>query len=241
MSIEYSEDNLSWNSIGSLTYGPGFAYQTLTIPTFNPVPTIFYLKLKMTGTAGSPAQAQLNNLKIDADLSAETVSIAPSSIQNILTNVNGTLLTATELPANASSREWKYSTSSGSGYTSFATSQTTTSYTPNFSTIGTYYVICESNFSGTTTVSNEVRINVTAPLGVDELNTPLSLVYFNNILHIQTVDENYQISIYNISGQLILKENNITTYDFSRLEQGIYIVNMTSELDQKSTLKISNF
>ncbi len=86
-------------------------------------------------------------------------SVNPPDAQNIVTNTDGTQLTVTE-NGLASSREWKYSTTSGGPYQSFSPAQTDTVYTPNFSTVGTYYVVCQSDFNGTTVTSNEVQINV---------------------------------------------------------------------------------
>lgn len=88
-------------------------------------------------------------------------SIAPASAQSILTNTNGNQLTVTESPA-ATSREWKYSTNSGSGYVSFGTAETGTSYTPNFSSAGNYYIICQSVINGLTAISNEVLVSVSS-------------------------------------------------------------------------------
>ena len=88
-----------------------------------------------------------------------TNSIAPSANQNLIENQAGTDLTVTESPT-AGSREWKFSATSGSGYASFATAETGTTYTPQFATAGTYYVVCESTISGITVTSNEVIINV---------------------------------------------------------------------------------
>jgi len=90
-----------------------------------------------------------------------TNSIAPTATQNLVTNQTGTLLTVAESPT-ASSREWKYTTTSGSGYTSFGTAETGTTYTPMFASVGTYYVVCQSTYGGNTATSNEVQVNVTA-------------------------------------------------------------------------------
>jgi hypothetical protein len=99
---------------------------------------------------------------------ANTVTISPSATQNLLTGQDGTMLTATESPSSASSREWQWSTTSGSGFASFGTPETGTSYTPNFANLGTYYVICESDFAGDVQVSNEVTIMVPSSAGIDE-------------------------------------------------------------------------
>ena len=93
-------------------------------------------------------------------VSANSNSIAPTEIQYLEVNQNGPVLTVSETPATADNREWKFSTTSGSGYGSFTTPQTATTYTPNFSAQGIYYVVCESNFGGTIVTSNEVKIIV---------------------------------------------------------------------------------
>lgn len=242
LSVEYSEDNSSWTQIGSVSFGAGFGQQTLIVPTFAPGPIDFYLKAKIVGVVGMPSTATFNNLKIDAELSTESVSISPTSTQNILTSTNGTTLTANEAPSTATSREWKYSSTSGSGYASFGSAETGTTYTPNFDNAGTYYVVCESTFSGNAIVSNEVQIVVSSsPSSVEELDATNQLLYFNNTLSVIMENNDYEISIYNISGQLILQENNLINYNFSDLDKGIYIVNMISKSGEQMTIKVSNF
>lgn len=88
-------------------------------------------------------------------------SIAPASPQSILVNTNGTQLTVTETPA-ATGREWKYSTTSGSGYVSFVPAQTGTTYTPNFNTGGIYYIVCQSVINSVNVTSNEVSVSVSS-------------------------------------------------------------------------------
>ncbi|MBK8658171.1 MAG: T9SS type A sorting domain-containing protein [Bacteroidetes bacterium] len=86
-------------------------------------------------------------------------SVLPSSDQSILYNTNGTTLTV--IASQNATHEWKYSTTSGSGYTSFNPAQTATTYTPNFSLPGTYYVVCVSrNQYSDDVTSNEVMIEV---------------------------------------------------------------------------------
>ncbi len=84
-------------------------------------------------------------------------SIAPATPQNIHTGVNGTVLTVTEKSA-PTSRTWYYGTSQSNYY---STGVTATTYTPNFSTTGRFYVVCQSVWSCATIQSNYVRINVT--------------------------------------------------------------------------------
>ena len=90
------------------------------------------------------------------------VAIAPTTDQALATNANGTTLTATETPAGTS-RQWYYSLTSGSGYTTALGGATGTTYTPNFATAGTYYVVIQTTFGTCSVFSNEVKVTVTAP------------------------------------------------------------------------------
>lgn len=86
-------------------------------------------------------------------------SIAPASPQSLLVNASGSQLTVTE-SATATTREWKYTTTSGSNYQSFSPAQTSTTYVPQFATAGNYYVVCVSTISAVAVTSNEVQISV---------------------------------------------------------------------------------
>jgi hypothetical protein len=238
LSIEYSEDNSLWTNIGSQVYGAGFAQQSLIIPTFAPGPTNFYLKIKMTGTIASPSQAVINNFRIDADLTTESVSISPMAEQNILVGVNGNVLTANEAPSAAVSREWKYSTTSGSGYVSFATAQTASTYTPNFASVGTYFVVCESTFAGSTLISNQVQINVSASSGIDVNDIDYNVTIIQSDLIIITEKTNYNVSIFSLSGQLIHQAANLKTLDLNSWEEGAYLVNISDDQGLSKTTKL---
>jgi hypothetical protein len=240
VSVLISADNVSYTQIGSQVFGAGFSTSTLVIPTVNPPSTTFYLKLKMVGTFASPAQSNFNNLKIDAVLSStNSVSISPITTQNILTNANGSVLTATEAPSAATSREWKYSTTSGSGYVSFSPTQTGTTYTPNFATAGTYYVVCVSNFSGDSQTSNQVQINVTAPAALEDFTIGANVRYANGMLNVITPIQNYNVQIFDINGKLIVSEQNLKSFDFAGNNPGIYFVSFYYNGERK-TLKIAH-
>ncbi|MCS6935706.1 MAG: PCMD domain-containing protein [Chitinophagales bacterium] len=88
--------------------------------------------------------------------------VTPAGNQSIPINTNGNPLTVTET-SPATSRQWKYGTSPGGPYQAFTPSQTGITYTPNFSTAGTYFVVCESVINGNTVTSNAVEIEVFTP------------------------------------------------------------------------------
>lgn len=128
---------------------------TATIPAGTPAGTGYRIRVVSSNPALTAADNG-NNLTI---INVSN-SIAPSAVQTIAANTNGNALTVTET-AGIVSREWKYSTVSGSGYVSFNPVQTGNTYTPNFATAGTYYVVCISTYPGSVSVtSNEVQVNV---------------------------------------------------------------------------------
>jgi len=162
------------------------------------------------------------------------VEIAPSANQNITVNTDGTQLTVTET-GTASGREWKYSTTSDGPYTSFSPAQTGTSYTPNFATAGTYYVVCESTFGDVSFTSNEVRINVN-PSGVNDSYAERLNIYPNPsngsfVISDETVTS-YRVEIFNAQGSLVLSKefNNVDSPQEIILEtKGLYIVNLIAD------------
>ena len=161
------------------------------------------------------------------DPNNNTVTITPSAMQTLLTGEDGDLLTATETPSSASSREWKVSTTSGGPYTAFNPAETSTTYTPNFLSIGTYYVICESDFSGDVQISNEVVIDVPSSAGIESEN--LNFKIFNNEgivqLLFKTETSNALLNLYTLDGKQVYQKNvnQGMSYHHVNAPQGVYI------------------
>lgn len=125
-----------------------------SIPSSTPAGTGYRIRV----IASSPVVLGNDN-GIDLVVDQFSNSVAPPATQNILFNTNGTALVV--FASQSSTQEWKYSTVSGSGYVSFNPAQTGSSYTPNFATPGTYYVVAVStNQYSDAVTSNEVQINV---------------------------------------------------------------------------------
>lgn len=126
-----------------------------TIPAGTATGSGYRIRVK-TNTPALTAAANTSNISI----TLVSNSVTPSTAQTIGAGTDGSALTAVETPA-AVTREWKFSTTSGSGYQSFTTAQTGTTYVPNFANAGTYYVVLVSTYAGGLTVtSNEVVVNV---------------------------------------------------------------------------------
>lgn len=160
------------------------------------------------------------------DPGSNSVTISPASTQTILLGEDGSLLTANELPGSADSRDWKYSLTSGSGYVSFTVPETGINYLPNFDIIGTYYVICESDFSGDIQVSNEVTIHVPSAAGIHSSEFDFTISAQNDIIQIQCDQIDHAIfNLYTLGGKLVYQSNIVdsnTTFNVN-LESGVYI------------------
>jgi hypothetical protein len=137
---------------GTATLNGGTGSITATIPATVAGGTGYKIRVNAAGVIGTGDQA----------ITINNVAVAPTADQTLATNANGTTLTATETPAS-SSRQWYYSTTSGSGYTTAIAGAMGLTYTPNFSAAGTYYVVVQTAFGACSVFSNEVKITVVAP------------------------------------------------------------------------------
>jgi len=140
-------------NIGTLTSDASSGSISATIPANTPTGTGYRIRV----ISSSPARTGSDN-GTNLTVNLATSSIAPAGVQNINVNANGTALTVTEFPT-AVSRTWYYGTVSGGPYPT-STGVTTTTYTPNFATQGTYYVVCISTFACGAITSNQVQVNV---------------------------------------------------------------------------------
>ncbi|MBD3637913.1 MAG: T9SS type A sorting domain-containing protein [Crocinitomicaceae bacterium] len=236
ISFEYSTDGTNYTVIANDSWG-AYAEQTMSLVGYTSAQSNFFIRIKVEGVIGSPSKMQLKSFWMNSAPS-NSVSIAPTATQNILVGANGTTLTATESPAAADSREWKYSTVSGSGYVSFAPAQTGLTYTPNFGGAGTYYVICQSVFGGVPETSNEVIINVTTAGDVNELTTTNQLVFYNNFLRVKEPQGDYEVKIYDITGKVIYSEKNLIEYNTAHFIRGVYFVSIQTGEGLRKTIKI---
>lgn len=143
----------SGTNIGTITTTSASGTISCTIPKGTATGSGYRIRVNST----NPAITGSNN-GTNLTVSLTGNSIAPTNSQSIRIRANGTRLTVTEASTPAS-RTWYYGTNSGGPY-NISTGVMATTYTPNFSSTGKYYVICQSVWSCATLQSNSVSINV---------------------------------------------------------------------------------
>ena len=157
-------------NIGSLVSTANSGTISATIPTNTAAGTGYRIRVISNGPVVTGTD---NGTNLTVNLAG--VTVAPSATQNLAVGANGTLLTATE-NAGVVSRQWYYSTVSGGPYSTAILGATTTTYTPNFALVNTYYVVCISTYSCGNATSNQVQINVSTGITNDLCTTATALV-----------------------------------------------------------------
>ncbi|WP_339887323.1 GEVED domain-containing protein [uncultured Flavobacterium sp.] len=147
-------------NIGTLSSTANSGTISATIPAGTAAGTGYRIRV----VSSAPTVIGTDNT-VNLTVNLANVTVGPTATQNIFVSTNGTLLTATE-NAGAISRQWYYGTVSGGPYGTAISGATATTYTPNFVSAGTYYVVCVSTYSCGTVTSGQVRINVSLPPNV---------------------------------------------------------------------------
>jgi predicted nucleotidyltransferase len=104
--------------------------------------------------------------------------VGPATPQTLAISQNGTQLTVTE-SAVPTSRQWKYSLTSGGPYNNTIPGATGTSYIPNFASFGNFFVVCEAIQGGIAYTSNEVKISV--PVFTEQQSIVLDAVKYSSV------------------------------------------------------------
>lgn len=209
-----------------LAFVPAITTATAT-PSFATAGS-YYVVCEGTTTDGTVVSNEVNLVIVG-------VSINPAANQTIEVKASGAKLTVTETVA-ATSKEWKYSSASGSGYVSFLPKRTSADLTPVFINAGTYYVVCESVVGGKTFRSNEVKIIVNYPTAVVDLNADAFSVYPNPANKDFYIDakmySNYKVKVIDIQGRIIQENvfNNASgRQKLTIAKQGIYFVKIETD------------
>jgi hypothetical protein len=154
-------------------------------------------------------------------------AISGDATQTIVKNTYGSELTVDE--SQVSSREWKYTTTSGSGYLAFPTLENNTNYFPCFTDAGTYYVICESTNEQWSDMvqSNELIVIVDNTANIDEESQNDVVIYsFDSKISLSSnSNEPIEFKLFSSNGQLVY-QNKLTDSKSilsPNLELGVYI------------------
>lgn len=144
-----------------------------------------------------------------------SVSVEPAGTQSIEPNANGTQLDVM-LPEGVSGTEWKFTTTSGSGYEGFfPIAQTDTFYVPNFFDMGTYYVVFEAvatddNGQDVVVYSNEVQINV-GDVAINKVSLGEASIYPNPAKESFYVDggslKAYELQVIDLGGAVVYSDS----------------------------------
>lgn len=177
-------------------------------------------------------------------ITAIGVTIDPAADQAILESEAGSVLTVTET-ATADSREWKSSTTSGSGYTAILPPQSGASYTPLFLEEGTYYVVCASTFGTKTISSNEVMVVVSKDHTAVEDNFANSISMYPNpakqSFYLDAGEySSYNVRIADLSGRTVMAREYLNVNGPQMIElsrSGIYFVEIRTA-DKVHTAKL---
>ncbi|MDA3853586.1 MAG: T9SS type A sorting domain-containing protein, partial [Bacteroidales bacterium] len=157
---------------------------------------VYYVILEATNGSTTKVSNELN-----ISVSSEMVSLKPIAQQTLRQGQMGGMITVTE-DETAESREWKWSETSGSDYQAFASPVTATEYTPDFDSLGIYYVICESVVGGTSYKSPEVTIKVV------ELSFPTQDLYWTGLYGTDAGDNrNYDPMMLPFANQIIISKD----------------------------------
>lgn len=108
-------------------------------------------------------------------------------------------------------------------------------------TVSTFYLKLKMNGTfGSPSQSSFNNLKIDAVLNtsaVEEFSLGSNVIFSNGILQVNSSSQNYNVAIYNLSGQKIISENNAKMFDLTAQENGIYFVTYTSG-DFRKTIKI---
>ncbi len=115
----------------------------------------YYLALK--GIGGDAAVHYSNS--IECVVASNKAVLSNDVTQNLRIGQASLMIEVIE-ETEASSREWKYSTTPGGPYMSFDPVNSGIEFSANFTEAGTYFVVCESTIDGVVNTTKEVQFNI---------------------------------------------------------------------------------
>lgn len=78
--------------------------------------------------------------------------------------------------------------------------------------------------TGTTTTVQIDNILLSGTVGINDVNLFETAVYPNPVSDILTISEESNITVSSITGQIVIKESNVTSIDMTSLTKGMYLV-----------------
>jgi hypothetical protein len=171
-----------------------------TISANIPAGTISGIGYRIRVVSDNPAVTGTDN-GFDFGIYLADVDVTPTASQTIIVNSNGTMLTANEASTPIST-EWFVGTTSGGPYPTLVGTGST--YTPNFSSTGVYYVVAISEFDCGIIVSNEVEITVNPAGSAVILVSGTPLIDFTSFTNCPSPSQSFNVSGSSLTDDIIL-------------------------------------
>jgi len=84
-----------------------------------------------------------------------------------------------------------------------------------------------------------IKADMNSPLvSVKELNDDTELKFYNNTIFVKSDQSNYSVSLFDLSGKLLIQKSNITNYPLTDYPKGIYFVTYQNSNGYRKTIKI---
>lgn len=160
-----------------------------------------------------------------------SIDVTPAADQVIEPFTSFATLSYTESMAS-DRKEWKLSSTSGSGYASFPVAQKGETCSAMMTAEGVYYIVLECVYGETAIVSNEVKVTVTSNASINDASALKFALYPNpteGAFQIKTMETGVvSVKAYDITGKLVMSQSAVNTDQSLTLsESGIYYIEVT--------------
>lgn len=154
--IKAAGTNFTWK-YGTVSEGP-YSEILKTSATYESIKPVFsqsgqfFLVCEVTTPDGT-----ITSNELQYQVASDKLIPSQAGKQYLRGNQTGGEITVT-VDGELGAAEWKWTTTSGSGYQSFEPAITTPSITPAFEELGTYFIVLEADVDGTVERSTEIEI-----------------------------------------------------------------------------------
>lgn len=155
-----------------------------------------------------------------------SIAVTPAAEQSIEPFSSFATLSYTE-SMTSDRKEWKISSTSGSGYASFPVQQKGETCSAMMTTEGIYYIVLECVYGETAIISNEVKVTVSTNASISNASALKMDVYPNPTegqFTIKTQDAGqFAVNAFDITGKLVYAVSSVNSSDKLELKQsGVY-------------------